>query len=303
MLHRFVRSHHHPFLLSDLFCFIVWLYFLRSDSVFVKFCPSILSLSPEAYFKRASDISEEITKVLFKPPISLEFEKIYNPLLLMMKKKYCGMKIEGAYNSKPSRDSKGVILKRRDNCMFVRELYSDIMDLLLQQGEAGVAMCLKRLEETLCAMFGDSIPLDKFGITKTIKGSYANENLPQAKVAANKRARGEDVRSNDRVTYVIVADQQHLKKRAPPVAQRAEDIEYFRANMTRKNPMKLDYQEYYINSQLRQPIEQLLGIVVPVSTIDAIIEKAKRANSHKCGIAAKRAIVGMFERAAKRQAV
>ena len=58
-----------------------------TDSVFVKFCPSISMLPMPLYMARCGEISAEITKAIFKTPISLEFEKVYTTLLLFKKKK------------------------------------------------------------------------------------------------------------------------------------------------------------------------------------------------------------------------
>lgn len=58
-----------------------------TDSVFVQFCSDIRELEPAAFFERASAISRDLTKELFRPPIQLEFEKVYTRLLLFDKKK------------------------------------------------------------------------------------------------------------------------------------------------------------------------------------------------------------------------
>ena len=62
----------------------------NTDSVFVK-----LPTQDEAEaFQLCHDLADELTTQLFEPPILLEFEKIYNPLILFKKKNYVGLKKE-----------------------------------------------------------------------------------------------------------------------------------------------------------------------------------------------------------------
>ena len=166
-----------------------------------------------------------------------------------------------------------------------------MLDVLLRDGRDGAAKCLEILATALRAMYAGEVPLDKFGLTKTIRGKYKSPNVPQARVADKMRSRGQEVRSNERVTYVILADQKHLSKKPPPIADRAEDI-----NHAVKTKAPIDY-AYYIESAIRQPITQLLSLTIPISKIDAVIEKEVSADRHRSQNSAKRAFVSnMFKR-------
>lgn len=50
-------------------------------------------------------------------PISLKFEKVYFPSILMSKKRYCGYKFESEFRN-PVFDAKGIETVRRDGCML-----------------------------------------------------------------------------------------------------------------------------------------------------------------------------------------
>jgi DNA polymerase elongation subunit (family B) len=58
-----------------------------TDSVFVQFCKEILDLPRQQLFEKAGQISQQLSKDLFTAPIQLEFEKVYQPLLMLKKKK------------------------------------------------------------------------------------------------------------------------------------------------------------------------------------------------------------------------
>ena len=63
------------------------------------------------------EAAAEVSKAFVKP-IKLEFEKVYNPYLLISKKRYAGL-----LWTKPDRwdkiDTKGIETVRRDNCLLV----------------------------------------------------------------------------------------------------------------------------------------------------------------------------------------
>lgn len=66
----------------------------------------------------------------FVSPIKLEFEKVYNPYLLISKKRYAGL-----LWTRPEKwdkiDTKGIETVRRDNCLLVRNVIKTCLDQIL----------------------------------------------------------------------------------------------------------------------------------------------------------------------------
>lgn len=54
-------------------------------------------------------------------PMDLKFEKVYNPMFLVAKKRYVGYKIE-KLGDKPVLEGKGLEMIRRDGCPIVVKL-------------------------------------------------------------------------------------------------------------------------------------------------------------------------------------
>merc|ERR1719230_1418598 len=82
-------------------------------------------------------LSQEATKVCtaaFPAPISLEFEKVYNPYLLMNKKRYAGLAWTGV-DAKPAMEMKGIETVRRDWSDLVRQGLERTLELLLRDGD------------------------------------------------------------------------------------------------------------------------------------------------------------------------
>ncbi len=54
-------------------------------------------------------------------PVTLKFEKVYHPCVLMTKKRYCGYKFESLLGA-PTFDAKGIETVRRDGCPLAAKI-------------------------------------------------------------------------------------------------------------------------------------------------------------------------------------
>ena len=166
----------------------------------------------------------------------------------------------------------------------------------MSHGNDVLPKCFDMLRHTIRDLCANKIPLQDIGLTKTIKAKYKSENLPHVRVAQKMRDRGETVRSNDRVTFVVLQDKSG-KKTPGKICDRVED-----ANYVEKHPQllqQIDY-NYYIDHQLYQPLEQLFG-AIDDRQFHKVVEEEKRSASQKRGTNQKRSFVALFEAASKRQ--
>jgi DNA polymerase delta subunit 1 len=221
--------------------------------------------SMKASFELGKRSSKEITNALFKKPNDLEFEKVYNPLLLFGKKMY----IAALYETSPLKadyiDKKGVALKRRDNCYFLKNTYNHIVDLVVEKGERGLEESLEYLESQINRLGNNEIPFDELIIAKTLKSDYKNPNIPH-KVLAEKmfeRDPGSAPRMNDRVPYIFI---EHPNKKAK-MYEKIEDPVY-----AKENNLQPDL-NYYIQNQLMNPLCQFYGSMIGEEEIDKFFKK------------------------------
>ena len=70
-------------------------------------------------------------KKLRKPQV-LEYEKTFDPFILLSKKRYVGNLYE-MNPDKYKRKSMGIVLKRRDNAPRVKVIYGGIIDIIMSQ--------------------------------------------------------------------------------------------------------------------------------------------------------------------------
>lgn len=105
-----------------------------TDSAYCFF-PDFENKSIRELWAYAKQIVAEV-KILFPPPISLEFEeKVYEKFLILTKKRYAAIAIneEGKIDSKLVK--RGIVLQRRDNSKGLREVYQALIYKIFEQHE------------------------------------------------------------------------------------------------------------------------------------------------------------------------
>lgn len=120
-----------------------------------------------------------------------------------------------------------------------------------------------------------SLPRDK--LIETIRPhtmvKYKNPNMPQVKVAEKmwERDPGNAPRSGDRIPYVFV---KHPDKKAKQF-MKAEDPEY-----VVENKLELDT-EYYILHQLKNPVCDLLSVIMPIKQAEELFDNQINESQNK----------------------
>lgn len=204
-------------------------------------------------------------------PMQQAYEKVLYPFAILTKKRYVG----NLYERDPNKfymKSMGIVLKRRDNAPIVKVVIGGIVDQILNKKSAmgAVEYTKKILRDILSGKY----PMDKFIITKTLKGSGLNkqerieESLKDKKdrcyaertrivhaVLADRiadRDYGNRPQSNDRIAYLykIVKGDVELQ------GDRVETPEYMI-----ENNINIDYL-FYITNQIMKPAIQFLELLI-----------------------------------------
>lgn len=112
----------------------------NTDSCFLKY-----KYNRDDYVKNRNDTfrlgticGERLTNDVFaRPPIEMEFEKVFQPFILLTKKRYIGKKYEDT--SDPLRlkgiDAKGIALTRRDYSSMVKKCYKEVIDVITKSDD------------------------------------------------------------------------------------------------------------------------------------------------------------------------
>lgn len=190
----------------------------NTDSVFIDFTPYLKEKNPDwetmgdeekikLTIHAGEAASEEVQKVI-KHPHVLEYEKIFYPFAIFTKKRYFGNKYEFDPN-KFKQTSMGIALKRRDYAPIVKEIYSGVIDIILNERNEvkikheTVEYFRKMVEDLL----EGNIEMNKLIITQSLKADYSNPTTIKHKMLADrigKRDPGNKPASNDRIPYCYI---------------------------------------------------------------------------------------------------
>lgn len=185
---------------------------------------------------------------------------VYSVFCLYSKKRYCGLKWT-SWTAADGIDVKGLQLVRRDSAPIVKDVSNEILSEILYRGSSRGAVEVAR--SYIAKVLQGDVPLDKFIVSKALRGDYKNQSQPHLVVAKKiLRRTGAHIPSGVRVPYVFIEDPPNADSL---LAERAEDPAY-----VRENNLTID-RLYYIRNQLQAPITTLLSVVVE-NPVDAIFE-------------------------------
>lgn len=239
-----------------------------TDSCYVKFN---LSMDDPDYmeklFKLSIQAASEVT-AQFKKPIELEFEKVMMPLLLFKKKRYACL-IWTNPKTSDYVDCKGIQVVRRDSCPYVKEVSNKLLDNIMYKND--VAAAIKVAEDSVEELLENKVDPIKLCLSKTLRDGYKCSrchedkckceegprcNLPHVQLVKKMKERNavEISQTGDRVPFFF----------REGVGQQWERVEH-PMYLNKHNPEGLFCKPdplYYLEHQLRSPLETLLGLLM-----------------------------------------
>ena len=231
----------------------------NTDSIFFNFNLKEIDGKTDILGKEALKITIEIaveagklvTKFL-KKPHDLEYEKTFYPFCLLSKKRYVGMLYEFDIEVGKLK-SMGLVLKRRDNADIVKDIYGEVISMLMK-GES-VASALNFVRKCMEKLIAEEYPIEKLVVTKSLRSVYKNPKQIAHKVLANRigeRDPGNKPKPGDRIEFVFFKNKN--KK-----CLKGEKIEL--PNFIKTNNLSIDY-SHYISNQIMKPLQQLFALVL-----------------------------------------
>lgn len=208
-------------------------------------------------FKLGTLCGDKLTHEIFnRPPIEMEFEKVFQPFILLSKKRYIGRKYDNMKN--PFQMTKlvtsGIALTRRDYCKMVKKCYKTVLDVIVEMKEndarvidEGINIFKKYIDDII----NYKISFEDLIVTALLAKSY--KTRPVHLVLAEKlKERNEEVSIGDRLPYIYIEDTSGLNKMK---SELGEDPEYARKHNLKYN--RLCYLE-----QLAKPLLSFFCIIL-----------------------------------------
>jgi DNA polymerase elongation subunit (family B) len=146
----------------------------------------------------------------------------------------------------------GLVLKRRDNCDLVKDVYGGVLHELMNG--SNIQSAINFLYDSLENLIQGRVSMDKLAITKALRGDYKNPSAIAHRVLADRIAQrdpGNKPKPGDRMKYVYIVNKQGKLQ-----GDKIETPEFIL-----ENKLKIDY-THYITNQLMKPLQQLFGLAI-----------------------------------------
>lgn len=220
-----------------------------TDSLFVL----LKGASKERAFIVAKEIIEEVT-ALNPKPVKLKFEKVYQPCVLITKKRYVGYMYETLDQKEPKMDAKGIETIRRDNCPAVGKIMEKSLKLLFETKD--VSLVKSYVQTQFKKIIEGKVTMRDLTFAKEYRGMnhYApGACVPALSIArkALKYDRRSEPRNGERVPYVIV----HGSPGLPLIQLVRTPMEVIKNTSLRLNGL------YYITKQICPSLNRIFSLV------------------------------------------
>jgi DNA polymerase elongation subunit (family B) len=200
---------------------------------------------------------------------------------------------EGKYTNKYKIYKKGVLLTRRDNTKFMKEVYEKVIQDIIesrlkgQSDEVLYQNIISYLISALDRLYSHCLPITQLTITKSIKENNEYKVRPLPEDEKKRRTRLEDLKCNDETDYLIralpavvqLAEKMRKRGQYVPAGTRIEYVYLDVGNIKAKQWETVESLQYYkehsfsfvlnflhYNKLLINPIDQLLNVIHSGST-------------------------------------
>lgn len=220
-----------------------------TDSLFVY----MKGRTREEAFKIGDEIAKAITDMNPRP-IKLKFEKIYQPCVLLAKKRYVGFKYESPKQTKPEFEAKGIETVRRDGTPAEQKIEENALKILFRTSDLSQ---VKAFFQAQCGkIMRGKVSIQDFCFAREVKlGTYSDKGPPPPGALISARRMLEDPRLEpqygERVPYVVVTGGPGARLIDRCVAP---DV------LLNDAQQELDA-EYYISKNIIPPLERIFNLV------------------------------------------
>lgn len=243
----------------------------NTDSVFYQYPIPPECEQTEEKIAHAIECAKKVEKAVSEIlpwPHKLEYEKTYYPYILLSKKRYMGVMYEFDPKNYSKVDTKGIVMKRRDNAKIVKYIYGGAMDIILFQRD--VAKAHEFVRESLRKLIRNEFSYDLLVVSKALKKT---KTVPAHRMLAEriaKRDPGNAPQLNDRIPYIYVhidknREKELLKEQGRKKLLQGDRIEH--PEYIKEHNLKPDF-VFYITNQIMKPLMQLLAVFVPYENAD-----------------------------------
>ncbi|KAI9502882.1 hypothetical protein BX070DRAFT_225753 [Coemansia spiralis] len=219
-----------------------------TDSMFLHFPGK----SRESAIRIGHEIAEAVTN-LNPAPVKLNFEKVYQPCVLLTKKRYVGWMYSSVDQAEPQLDVKGMELVRRDGCGVQQRILEGAIDIMFRKNDLSLVKSF--VTQQITKVLRGEVPLEEFIIAKEVRmGTYSGRTLPaHVKVAVDNMAYDmqAEPQYGERVPYVVVSN---------GICSRLNDQVVRPHMLLKRADLRLNAQ-YYIEKQITPALDRVFSLM------------------------------------------
>nr|PNR46629.1 hypothetical protein PHYPA_013748 [Physcomitrium patens] len=157
----------------------------------------------ESYKALAVCISNEVSKE-FPTPVKLEFRAVFETFLLITKKRYIRL-IAGERKM----IYKGVVASKRDICIFLKHMYSSVVEMIMNSSSHEHIIEFVRVE--LLSLVRGHISLENLVITKTLEKGYSSASTPLLVYSNRLKDLSIEAKRGDKLDFIFVKTKERFK--------------------------------------------------------------------------------------------
>jgi DNA polymerase zeta len=219
-----------------------------TDSLFIY----LKNRTREQAFVIGKEIADTITKANPRP-VKLKFEKVYQPCVLLAKKRYVGFKYESADQKVPEFDAKGIETVRRDGTPAEQKIEEKALKILFRTHD--LSKVKRYFQEQCIKIMTGRVSIQDFLFAREVRlGTYSDNGVPPAGVMIATRKMQQDHRKEpqygERVPYLVIAGAPGAR-----LIDRCVDP----GVLLEDDQVELD-SEYYIGKNIVPPLERIFNL-------------------------------------------
>ena len=189
----------------------------NTDSIFVEMTYNLddFEENRKNTFKLSGIACEKLTNQVFnRHPIEMEFEKVFQPFILLTKKRYIGKKYEDLSDPFKLKEitTSGIAVTRRDFCQYTKDCYNQIIKIIVDADNTDTSNQTDSIDSSIIIFKGYihnidiyNVDIQRLIITAKLAKTYKTE--PVHYILAQKlQARQQPVQIGDRIPYIFIED-------------------------------------------------------------------------------------------------
>ncbi|EQD29730.1 DNA-directed DNA polymerase, family B, conserved region domain protein, partial [mine drainage metagenome] len=147
--------------------------------------------------------------------------------------------------------NRGIILARRDNCIFLREIYTELLGLIINRQPLKLALNL--VYNSIRKLVNSEVDYKKLVVLRGLGANYKSKNYFLKIFSDYLAFIGKPMNPGDRLDFLIIQNSESL------LGKKMRLVEQYTESLKTSEPLIIDNM-YYLEKALMKPLDQLISV-------------------------------------------